>query len=973
MKIHPASSKPSLLLLLLALAAGPLALCSAHGASFTYQGRLNSDAGPASGNYDFSFTLYDAPAGGAALGMFFLAPAVAVSNGLFTVLVNTNGEFGPTAFTGAPRWLEIGVRSNGLLANFTTLSPRQSLDVTPFAAFAFNAGTANVASLANSVAPGAVGAAQIASNAITASQLAPGAAAANLAGSGLAGLPSSGIVLSDREVNRALEDAGFNSLGVSFGGPGELWTALPPGPPATGTLVPARARHRAVWSGTEVLIIGGDPENRGLRYNPAANTWSLINPSNAPAIGSEVHAFWTGTQLIVWDAYHRVGGRYTPGTDTWTAMSDTNAPSARAGSSAAFANGYLVVWGGTEAEDEWSYLNTGGRYNPTNNTWIATSLANVPQRRAGATATAIGTDIIIFGGTTTNLQTGTNVVYGPYSDFGRQDLANGARYNPFANTWTAIADAPSGRQRHTASWSGTYVLVWGGTAWHYNAPLFGGDGEFYEAPVASGLRYNPATDTWSAMSTNGQPVVATGHSSAWSSTGSLMIWGGDTWPSYCYISSCGFAHTYTNGGARYSPGTDTWSPMAATVAEARFDHAAVWTGSQMILWGGEKEFGTTLADGMRYNLAANTWSTMAAPPATGEPGERTAPSAVWAGDTLIVWGGENQGVALRTGGIYRSGVGWTNTPVEGAPSARKLHSAVWTGNEMIVWGGVAGIGSVPVNTGARFNVSSNRWFPVTLNGAPRARAQHTAVWTGTEMIVFGGYDYTNVFYPTWLGTGGRYNPATDTWTPIGTNVFAAAAGHTAVWTGTNMIVWGGYTHNGGLFPPINYRNTGFSYDPAANTWSFFLPSSGLSGRRFHTAVWSGDEMLIWGGYGTTGATNTGAAYSPALNSWRPISSTNAPGNRHAHTAVWAEPPGQMIVWGGDTGSLSLSDGGSYDPFANKWTPITNSPPPTARYQHVAVWSGAEMLIFDGEQHSGTELNTGASFRPRKIFWLYQKP
>ncbi len=37
------------------------------------------------------------------------------------------------------------------------------------------------------------------------------------------------------------------------------------------------------------------------------------------------------------------------------------------------------------------------------------------------------------------------------------------------------------------------------------------------------------------------------------------------------------------------------------------------------------------------------------------------------------------------------------------------------------------------------------------------------VWTGTEMIVWGGNDW---LFLGDLGDGARYNPATDSWTPI---------------------------------------------------------------------------------------------------------------------------------------------------------------------------------------------------------------
>src|SRR5438034_10725951 len=47
-----------------------------------------------------------------------------------------------------------------------------------------------------------------------------------------------------------------------------------------------------------------------------------------------------------------------------------------------------------------------------------------------------------------------------------------------------------------------------------------------------------------------------------------------------------------------------------------------------------------------------------------------------------------------------------------------------------------------------------------------------------------------------LNTGGRYNPSTDSWRSTSpTNAPAARYGHTAVWTGSEMIVWGGVDYN----------------------------------------------------------------------------------------------------------------------------------------------------------------------------------
>ena len=56
------------------------------------------------------------------------------------------------------------------------------------------------------------------------------------------------------------------------------------------------------------------------------------------------------------------------------------------------------------------------------------------------------------------------------------------------------------------------------------------------------------------------------------------------------------------------------------------------------------------------------------------------------------------------------------------------------------------------------------WTPTTLTNAPNARYSHTAVWTGSEMIVWGGTDVLQDFF----NTGGRYNPRTDSWTATST-------------------------------------------------------------------------------------------------------------------------------------------------------------------------------------------------------------
>jgi hypothetical protein len=105
---------------------------------------------------------------------------------------------------------------------------------------------------------------------------------------------------------------------------------------------------------------------------------------------------------------------------------------------------------------------------------------------------------------------------------------------------------------------------------------------------------------------------------------------------------------------------------------------------------------------------------------------------------------------------------------------------------MIVWGGY--FGGYALNGGGRYNPSTDSWTDISFSNAPTERYVHTAVWTGSEMIVWGG-SHTDPFVR--LDTGGRYNPSTDSWTATSTTSAPDARwSHTAVWTGSEMIVWG---------------------------------------------------------------------------------------------------------------------------------------------------------------------------------------
>ena len=109
----------------------------AQGTAFTYQGRLNNSGNPASGSYDMAFSLFATNSSGVPFAGPVTNTAVAVSNGLFTTMV----DFG-NVFTGGSNWLEIAVSTNGA-NDFVTLAPRQQLTPVPYAITAQSAGSVN--------------------------------------------------------------------------------------------------------------------------------------------------------------------------------------------------------------------------------------------------------------------------------------------------------------------------------------------------------------------------------------------------------------------------------------------------------------------------------------------------------------------------------------------------------------------------------------------------------------------------------------------------------------------------------------------------------------------------------------------------------------------------------------------------------------------------------------------------------------
>ncbi|OLE66806.1 MAG: hypothetical protein AUG09_05670 [Acidobacteria bacterium 13_1_20CM_2_68_7] len=663
--------------------------------------------------------------------------------------------------------------------------------------------------------------------------------------------------------------------------------------------------HVAVWTGNEMLVWGGIFQNSAARYDPVTDTWGRLSTKNAPPAGSPSPAVWTGSEMIVWGGSESLeGGRYDPRSDTWRPISTIGAPTASGGPTLIWTGTTMIVWGARQTM-------TGGRYDPATDTWRPTSTLGAPDPRSDFSALWSGTEMIVWGG---------------YD--GASYLSSGARYDPVADTWrsTAALGAPSPRAFHTAVWADDLMIVWGGY-----------DGNS-AAPLATGARYDPQSDTWTPTSGSNAPSGRYAHTANWTGH-EMLIWGGQ-----------GIGRQ--NSGARYDPSSDVWTSITVTNAPSpRVNHTAVWTGRLLLVWGGVVDGGISESGG-RYDPLTDSWTPTAT---SNRPTPRLGHSAVWTGSRMIVWGGlASLNSLFNTGGSYDPlTASWTAISSLNAPSRRSDHVAIWTGSVMVVWGGVAG--EDRGGTGGRYDPVADSWSPTSTAGAPRwtvYRKGASAVWTGTEMIVWGGVDSGERYF----GDGGRYDPAADTWVPTSpTGAPIARVYHAAVWTGNTMLVWGGFRHS--LGGPYTYFDDGYAYLPTTDSWSQLSRLGAPSPREHHAALWTGEQMLIWGGDGPNGILGDGAAYDAQTDTWAAISGEGAPQFFTQNTAVWSDPV--MIVWG--SSNYGAVSGGRYDATTNAWKPVSDRGAPAWRTNQSAVWTGEEMIVWGGDQQ-GAPLDTGGAYR-----------
>ena len=365
------------------------------------------------------------------------------------------------------------------------------------------------------------------------------------------------------------------------------------------------------------------------------------------------------------------------------------------------------------------------------------------------------------------------------------------------------------------------------------------------------------------------------------------------------------------------------------------------------------------SQGSATALAAGHWSRLPSGPLSTRAGQ----ASVWTGHQLLVWGGVSSyqpgAGGLSDGAAYNPSTQTWNRMPRSPLSPRLGSTAVWMGKEAMLWGGeeIVGPGEHAFADGAAYNPATATWR--TLPRSPlEARTGATAIWTGSQAIIFGGMTANGMS----LYDGATYNPRTNLWHSLPVMPLshpASAVGATVAWTGTGLLVWVTYEFTTRLTGNSSMTSTGkqaFSWKPGSSTWSQ-IPSPPDNVFTFGAnAIWTGQRVLLLGSTGClpgmgcpAEATGRGFAFDPALAVWREIPSRSVlvrsvPESWTGHAVVALNQGAE--IGAGTRAILSPGDGAVYDPASGGWLNLPRGPVRTLDDASVA-WTGRQLLVWDG--------------------------
>ncbi len=350
-----------------------------------------------------------------------------------------------------------------------------------------------------------------------------------------------------------------------------------------------------------------------------------------------------------------------------------------------------------------------------------------------------------------------------------------------------------------------------------------------------------------------------------------------------------------------------WSQLPAAPIDGRTGASVAWTGTELLVWGGQSpQSQVARADGAAYNPRTQRWRMLPAAPLS----PRFEQASAWDGTEMLIWGGYD-GQPNATDGVADDGAAYDPTSnrwraLPSAPlSARAGALAVWTGTTMVVLGGYANGSSQPPRDGAAYNPATDRWTHIP---APTPPGQHSLTWAsalqaGSELLAFSDWaTSTPCGGGCTEGAAGTdvyaYDVQTDAWHVAPAAGGALSGADQVFWAGTVVIARGGQWCGGCAGPAEPQRSA--AYDPVRNTWSQ-LPADPLSWAN-PASVWTGAALFSF---------NWGVSPSPST------------------------PPG---------GAINPGESTAYDPTAG-WVPLPSAPPGCGVVESPRpVWTGHEVLL-----------------------------
>ena len=350
-----------------------------------------------------------------------------------------------------------------------------------------------------------------------------------------------------------------------------------------------------------------------------APSWAAMSTGFAPRVNAA--AAWIGSGMFVWGGSDDVSDRsdgaiYDPEKDSWKTINSASAPSPRALAAAVWTGSRVIVFGGGPSSTLDAYTG-GAEYDPASDTWASLNPPGPPAGRRLPIAFWTGSLAVFWGGEAKG-----------------SPLSSGTRYDPSTKMWTPVTKtaAPGARRGSAWAWTGSRLLIFGGAIDGIGA-------------TSEGFAYNPALDQWTVMSPSNAPSPRSDAFAVWmgdaSGNGELLVWGGH-----------GADDKELTSGARYNPATDIWQPVASQGSPSK--RAApwgetgfgAWTGSQAILVGGV-DGPSFKTDGSSYDPASGSWPAPVPSWPSGEAHERGV--WLWSGREIIVWGGRDGGSLLDSG------------------------------------------------------------------------------------------------------------------------------------------------------------------------------------------------------------------------------------------------------------------------------------------------------------------------------------